>query len=144
MLLIDPYSKSYLLHSSVCMRYSLLFPWSPNQSCWSTSELRVGLAPWNQLRPSSKIFLLTVPRYNFLVDHLCYLCLVFVMLSLLFIVALWSPAGKGLTSWLLFAMFNCVLSLSHVVSWVRCGTDCIDPDLCCFSYFVSIFLIHMR
>ena len=37
-------------------------------------------------------------------DHLCYLCLVFVMLSLLFIAALWSPGG-GLTSWLLFVMF---------------------------------------
>ena len=55
-------------------------------------------------------------------DHLCYLCLVFVMLSHLFIAALWSPAGKGLTSWLLIVMFNCVLSLSHVVSWVRYGT----------------------
>ena len=52
-------------------------------------------------------------------DHLCYLCLVFVMLSCLFIAALWSPAGKGLTSWLLFVMFNYVLSLSHAVSWVR-------------------------
>ena len=51
-------------------------------------------------------------------DLLCYLCLVFVMLSRLFIAALWSPAGKRLTSWLLFVMFNCVLSLSHVVSWV--------------------------
>ena len=30
------------------------------------------------------------------------------MLSRLFIAALWSPAGKGLTSWLLFVMFNCV------------------------------------
>ena len=38
-------------------------------------------------------------------DHLCYLCLVFVMLSLLFIAALWSPEGQGLTSWLLFVMF---------------------------------------
>ena len=55
-------------------------------------------------------------------DHLCNLCLVFVKLSCLFIAALWSPAGKGLTSWLLFVMFNCVLSLSNVVSWVRCGT----------------------
>ena len=27
-------------------------------------------------------------------DHLCYLCLVFVMLSRLFIAALWSPAKK--------------------------------------------------
>ena len=39
---------------------------------------------------------------------LCYLCLVFVMLSRLFIAALWSPAAKGLNSWLLFVMFNCV------------------------------------
>ena len=33
-------------------------------------------------------------------DHFCYLCFVFIMLSCLFIAALWSPAGKGLTSWL--------------------------------------------
>ena len=32
------------------------------------------------------------------VDHFCYLCLVFVMLLRLFIAALWSPEGKGLTS----------------------------------------------
>ena len=38
-------------------------------------------------------------------DHLCFLCLVFLLLSRLFIAALWSPAGKGLTSWLLLAMF---------------------------------------
>ena len=31
--------------------------------------------------------------------------LVFLMLSRLFIAALWSPAGKGLTSWLLLVMF---------------------------------------
>ena len=29
------------------------------------------------------------------VDHLCYLCLVFVILSRLFIAALWSSEGKG-------------------------------------------------
>ena len=45
----------------------------------------------------------------------------FVMFSRLCIAALWSPAGKGLTSWLLFVMFNCILSLSHVVCWVKCG-----------------------
>ena len=55
-------------------------------------------------------------------DHLCYLCLVFAMFSRLFIAALRSPAGKALTSWLLFVKFNCVLSLSQVISWVRCGT----------------------
>ena len=55
-------------------------------------------------------------------DHLCYLCLVFVMLSRLFIAALWSSAGKGLASWLLFVMFNCVLSISHVIYLAMCGT----------------------
>ena len=39
--------------------------------------------------------------------HLCYLCLVFVMLLRPFIAALWSLAGKGLTSWLSFVMFYC-------------------------------------
>ena len=55
-------------------------------------------------------------------DHLCYLCLVFVMHSRLFIAALWSAEGKGLTSWLLFVMFIGILLLSHLVSWDRCGT----------------------
>ena len=55
-------------------------------------------------------------------DHLCYLCIVFVMLSRLFIAALWSPEGKGLTSWLLFVKFIVILLLSHLVSWDRCGT----------------------
>ena len=41
-------------------------------------------------------------------DHLCYLCLECVMLSRLLTAALWSPAGKWLTSWLLFVMFGCV------------------------------------
>ena len=35
---------------------------------------------------------------------------------------LWSPAGKGLTFWLLLVMFIVFLLLSHWVSWVRCGT----------------------
>ena len=51
-----------------------------------------------------------------------FLCLVFLMFSRLFIAALWSPAGKELTSWLLLVMFIVLLLLSHVVSWVRCGT----------------------
>ena len=54
-------------------------------------------------------------------DHLCYLCLVSIVFSRLFIAALWSPEGKGLTSWLLFVIFIVILLLSHLVSWVRCG-----------------------
>ena len=37
--------------------------------------------------------------------HLCFLYLMFLMLLSLFTAALWSPAGKGLTSWLLSVMF---------------------------------------
>ena len=55
-------------------------------------------------------------------DHLYYLCLVFVMLLCLFIAALWSPEGKWLTSWLLFVIFIVILLLSHLVSWDRCVT----------------------
>ena len=41
-------------------------------------------------------------------DHLSYFCIVFVMLSGLFIAALWSPAGKRLIPWLSFVMLHCV------------------------------------
>ena len=40
-------------------------------------------------------------------DHLCYLCLVFVMPSHLFIATLKSPAEKWLHSWLLFVVHSC-------------------------------------
>ena len=40
------------------------------------------------------------------------------MYSRLFIAALWSPAGKGLTSWPFLVMIIVFLLLSHVVSWV--------------------------
>ena len=36
--------------------------------------------------------------------------------------ALWSPAGKGLTSWLSFVVFNCEFVTFPLVSCVRCGT----------------------
>ena len=51
-----------------------------------------------------------------------FLCLVFLMLPRLFIAALYSTAGKELTSWLSFVMFIIFLLLSLVVSFVRCGT----------------------
>ena len=69
-------------------------------------------------------------------DHLCYLCFVFVMLSRLFIAALWSSDVKGLTSWLLFLMSNCDFAT------FPCGIlgqvwylIVLIPDLCRLSYF---------
>ena len=68
--------------------------------------------------------------------HLCYFCLVFVMLSGLFIATLWSPAGKGLTYWLSFVMFN------RVFVTFACGIlgqvwylIILIPDLGPLSYF---------
>ena len=49
-------------------------------------------------------------------------CLVFAMSLCLVICALWSPAGKGLTSWLSFVVSNCEFVTFPLVSWVRCGT----------------------
>ena len=56
---------------------------------------------------------------------LLYFCFVFCLLCLcarLFICALWSPAGKGLTSRLSFVVSNCEFVTFPLVSWVRCGT----------------------
>ena len=69
------------------------------------------------------------------------MCLVFVMLLRLLIAALWSPAGKGLTSWLLFMMSNC-----DFVTF-QCGIlgkvwylIVLIPDLCRLSYFICTFI----
>ena len=56
------------------------------------------------------------------VDHLCYFCLdLLCFYARLFVDALWSPAGKGLTSRLSFVMSNCVVVTFPLVSLVRCG-----------------------
>ena len=39
-----------------------------------------------------------------------------------FICTLWSPAEKGLTSWLSFVVSDCEFVTFSLVSWVRCGT----------------------
>ena len=49
---------------------------------------------------------------------LCLLCLC----ARLFICALWSLVGKGLTPWLPFVVSNCEFVTFPLVSWVRCGT----------------------
>ena len=49
-------------------------------------------------------------------------CLVFAMsLCASVYLALWSPARKGLTSWLSFVVSNCEFVTFPLVSWVRCG-----------------------
>ena len=68
-----------------------------------------------ELTDRSKAALLLWIFYGFF-SVLCLLCLC----ARLFICALCSPAGKGLTSWLSFVVSNC--KFVPLVSWVRCGT----------------------
>ena len=69
-------------------------------------------------------------------DHLCFLYLVFLMLLRLLIAAWWSPAGQGMTSWLLLVMFI-VFFVTHPCGilgqvWYLIVSF---PDLCHISYF---------
>ena len=74
-------------------------------------------------------------------DILCF-CSVLCLLCLcarLFICALWSPAGKGLTSNLSFVVSTMSLSLSHWYPGSGVVLDCIDlKDI----FFVTIWYIN--
>ena len=78
-----------------------------------TSELRTRLAPWNWIKPSSKI-----QRWiNCVIYVLCLSC--FCVCSLLpcgHLLGKGRPLGSRLWCLIVF------LSLSHVVSWVMCDT----------------------
>ena len=76
------------------VRVCLLMPYKPFQGCTSFVDLLC-------------IF-----------SVLCLLCLC----ERLLICDLWSPAGKGLTSWLSLVVYNCEFVTFPLVSWVRCGT----------------------
>ena len=73
-------------------------------------------------------------------DLLCF-CSVLCLLCLcarLFICALWSPAVKGLTSWLSFVVSNGDFVTFLLVSWVRCGTS-----LYWFLIFAPLLTLRM-
>ena len=58
------------------------------------------------------------------------------MLSRLVMAALWPPAGKGLTSWLLFVMFGCVfVTFSYGFLGQVWYLIVSIPDLCHLSDF---------
>ena len=60
-------------------------------------------------------------------DHLGYFCLVLLCFhACLFVDALWSPAGQGLTPWLSFVISIVTLSLSHWYPGSGVVLDCID------------------
>ena len=85
------------------------------------------LAPFTGLSPPVKYFtdrskavLLLRIFYVFVLSCVYYVC------ARLFICALWSPAGKGLTSWLSFVVSSVSLSLSHWYPGSGVEFDCID------------------
>ena len=68
-------------------------------------------------------------------------CLVFALFcARLFICALWSPAGKGLTSWLSFVVSSVSLSLSHWYPGSGVVLDCID-SWSLHHYFLLVLII---
>ena len=70
-------------------------------------------------------------------DHLCYLSLVFFMLSRLFIAALWSPAGKWLPSTLtLVCDVYCVfVTFPYIIPGQVWYLIVSFPDICRLFYF---------
>ena len=63
---------------------------------------------------------------------LCLLCLC----ACLFICALWSPAGKGLTSWLSFVVPNCEFPIGILGQvWYLIVSI---PDFCTLTYFKDL------
>ena len=103
---------------------------------WTKGE--VG-APLNRLSPPVIYFNWPFQGGASFVDHLCYFCLVLLCFhARLFIAALWSPVGKGLTSWLSFVMSYCDVVTFPLVSWVRCGAWLYRFLIICpLSYFES-------
>ena len=92
---LSPPTKYFTDRSKEKLLLWIIFPNMP----WSTSESRVKLAPENWFKPSSKIFYRLFQGGTSFVDLLCFSGLAFLCLCAhLFICALWSPAGKGLTS----------------------------------------------
>ena len=69
-------------------------------------------------------------------DPFCYLCFVSVMLSCLFIESLWSPVGKGLTSWFSFFcdVFLCFCHFFMLCPGRMWYLIVSIPDLCLLPY----------
>ena len=90
---------------------------------WSTSELRVRLAPLDRFKPSSKLLYWPFQGGTSFVDLLCFcsvLCLLCLCASvyMCFVVTCWERADLLA---LVCGVF-CEFVTFPLVSWVRCGT----------------------
>ena len=106
---------------------------------WSTSELRVRLAPLNRFKPSSKIFYWPFQGGTSFVDLLCFcsvLCLLCFVHVCLYVLC-GHLLGKG---WPLGSRLWCLLWVCHfpigILGQVWYLIVSI-PDLCTITYFYS-------
>ena len=117
---------------------------------WSTSELRVRLAPWNRFKPSSKIFYWPFQGDTSFVDLLCFFlsCVCYAFVPICLYVPCGHLLGKG---WPLGSCFWCLtvsLSLSHWYPGSGVVLDCIDswslhPYLLCYK-LIRISFLHIH
>ena len=107
---------------------------------WSTSELRVRLAPLNRFKPSRKIFYWPFQGGTFFVDLLCFcsvlclLCFVRVCLNVL----CGHLLGKG---WPLGSRLWCLLWVCHFPIGILGQVwylIVLIPDLCTLTYFDTV------
>ena len=110
---------------------------------WSTSELRVRLAPLGRFRPSSGVFCWPFQGGASFVDLLCFCsgvcCVLCASVCVCFVVACWGGGGGG--GWPLGSRLWCLLWVCcfpiGVLGRVWCLVVSI-PDLCNLIYFYCI------
>ena len=73
--------------------------------------------------------------------YVIYVLFLLCFSACLLIDALWSHAGKGLTSWLSFVMSDCEVVTFPLVSWVSCGARLYR--FLTFVLFLKMDLTHM-
>ena len=115
-----------------------------DQMSWSTSELRVRLAPLNRFKPSSKMFYWPFQGGTSFVDLLCFcsvLCLLCFVRVCLYVLR-GHLLGKG---WPLGSRLWCLLWVCHfpigILGQVWYLIVSI-PDLCNLTYFVQNNFIY--
>ena len=105
-------------------------------TCWERADLVALLTVmFSYVFVNFSCGVLGVPRRYFFCGY--FLLFVFHVCH----AGLWSSAGKGMTSLLSSARYFLVLlSLSHMVSWDRCGRYLIVsiPDRCHLPYFACV------
>ena len=112
---------------------------------WSTSELRVRLAPLNRFKPSSKIFYWPFQGGTSFVDLLCFcsvLCLLCFVRVCLYVLR-GHLLGKG---WPLGSRLWCLLWVCHFPIGILCQVWYLIvsiPDLCNLTYFNTLMGLFM-